>query len=164
MRKLVLPVLLAAVTLAGAAHGQTDRENARAFAVAAVYDRYCPAGPVHDKLHVFATERFGDFHNGGVEWSAQLKDVEDNALTNMQEWCLKVRSPHDRRLTREMHKKRVQLPKAVAKIYEVVAEGAYSSSLSCARVSCPSPDRTSDGECVVRPPSESISGKVADED
>ena len=92
--KLVLPVLLAAVALAGEAHGQTDRENARAFAVAAVYDRYCPAGPVRDKLHVFATERFGDFHNGGVEWSAQLKDVEDNALTNMQEWCLKVRSPH----------------------------------------------------------------------
>jgi hypothetical protein len=63
-------VLLAAVAFAGEAHGQTDRENARAFAVAAVYDRYCPAGPVHDKLHVFATERFGDFHNGGVEWSA----------------------------------------------------------------------------------------------
>jgi hypothetical protein len=91
MTKVVLPILLLAVAFAGEAHGQTDRENARAFAVAAVYDRYCSAGPVHDKLHVLATERFGDFLYGGVEWSVQLKDVEDNALTNMQEWCLGVR-------------------------------------------------------------------------
>jgi hypothetical protein len=48
-----------------------------------------------DKLHVFAEEHAAGFFNdnSGV-WSAQLKTIEDDALENTQEWCLRVKVTH----------------------------------------------------------------------